>query len=81
MILEPIPHNVGALLPGPGFLARLRSLCDAHGALLIFDEVITGFRHGLGGYQEIAGVLPTSRLSARRWRTASRSVRSAAGVT
>ena len=58
IILEPIPHNVGALLPGPGYLAGLRSLCDTHGTLLIFDEVITGFRHGLGGYQKHAGVLP-----------------------
>ncbi len=58
IILEPIPHNVGALLPQPGFLKRLRELATRHGAVLIFDEVITGFRHGLGGYQEIAGVTP-----------------------
>ena len=51
IILEPIPHNVGGVAPGPVYLAGLRSLCDTHGTLLIFDEVITGFRHGLGGYQ------------------------------
>jgi glutamate-1-semialdehyde 2,1-aminomutase len=58
VILEPIPHNIGAVLPKPGFLERLRELCTANGAILIFDEVITGFRHGLGGYQAIAGVTP-----------------------
>jgi glutamate-1-semialdehyde 2,1-aminomutase len=58
IILEPIPHNVGALLPEPGFLERLRELATRHGTILIFDEVITGFRHGLGGYQQIAGVTP-----------------------
>ena len=58
IILEPIPHNVGALLPQPGFLERLRELATKHGTVLIFDEVITGWRHGLGGYQSIAGVTP-----------------------
>jgi glutamate-1-semialdehyde 2,1-aminomutase len=58
VILEPIPHNIGAVLPEPGFLERLRELCDRHGTVLIFDEVITGFRHALGGYQSIAGVTP-----------------------
>jgi len=58
VIVEPIPHNVGALLPRDGFLETLRALCSAHGAVLIFDEVITGFRHGLGGYQAICGVTP-----------------------
>ncbi len=58
LIVEPIPHNVGALLPAPGFLAGLHQLCHAHGAILIFDEVITGFRHALGGYQQICGVVP-----------------------
>jgi glutamate-1-semialdehyde 2,1-aminomutase len=58
VILEPIPHNIGAVLPKPGFLERLRELCTANGAVLIFDEVITGFRHGLGGYQAISGVTP-----------------------
>ena len=58
VILEPIPHNVGAILPKPGFLEGLRALCDEFGALLIFDEVITGFRHALGGYEAIARVRP-----------------------
>ena len=58
VILEPIPHNIGAVLPKPGFLERLRELTERSGTVLVFDEVITGFRHGLGGYQEIAGVTP-----------------------
>ena len=58
IILEPIPHNIGAVLPQPGFLERLRELATAHGTVLVFDEVITGFRHGLGGFQSIAGVTP-----------------------
>ncbi len=58
IILEPIPHNIGAVLPKPGFLEQLRELATKHGTVLVFDEVITGFRHGLGGYQAIAGVTP-----------------------
>ncbi|MBL8291615.1 MAG: aspartate aminotransferase family protein [Bryobacterales bacterium] len=58
IILEPIPHNVGCLMPQPGFLQGLREIADANGIVLIFDEVITGFRHSLGGYQKIAGVTP-----------------------
>jgi glutamate-1-semialdehyde 2,1-aminomutase len=58
IIVEPIPHNVGALLPVPGFLERLRELATLHGTVLIFDEVITGFRHTLGGYQQLCGVTP-----------------------
>jgi glutamate-1-semialdehyde 2,1-aminomutase len=58
IILEPIPHNIGAVLPKPGFLEGLRALCDRYGTVLVFDEVITGFRHALGGYQAIAGVTP-----------------------
>jgi glutamate-1-semialdehyde 2,1-aminomutase len=58
IILEPIPHNIGAVLPQPGFLERLRELATKHGTVLVFDEVITGFRHALGGYQSIAGVTP-----------------------
>ena len=58
IILEPIPHNIGAVLPRPGFLERLRELANAHGTVLVFDEVITGFRHALGGYQSISGVTP-----------------------
>ena len=58
IILEPIPHNIGAVLPLPGYLERLRELATRHGTVLVFDEVITGFRHGLGGYQAAAGVTP-----------------------
>ena len=58
IILEPIPHNIGAVLPHPGYLERLRELATRHGTVLVFDEVITGFRHGLGGYQAVAGVTP-----------------------
>ncbi len=58
IILEPIPHNIGCVLPQIDFVQTLRRLCDEHGIILIFDEVITGFRHGLGGYQETLGVLP-----------------------
>jgi glutamate-1-semialdehyde 2,1-aminomutase len=58
IIVEPIAHNSPGLLPRPGFLEGLRALCDREGALLIFDEVITGFRHHIGGYQAICGVMP-----------------------
>jgi glutamate-1-semialdehyde 2,1-aminomutase len=58
VILEPVAHNMPGILPADGFLEGLRKLCDERGALLIFDEVITGFRHALGGYQSIAGVTP-----------------------
>jgi len=58
VILEPVPHNVGALLPEQEFLEGLREITRQHGSLLIFDEVITGFRHALGGYQELCGVTP-----------------------
>jgi glutamate-1-semialdehyde 2,1-aminomutase len=58
IILECIPHNIGCVMPHEGYLAGLRELTQAHGTLLIFDEVITGFRHSLGGYQKIAGVTP-----------------------
>jgi glutamate-1-semialdehyde 2,1-aminomutase len=58
VIVEPVAGNMGCVLPDPGFLAGLRRLCDAHGALLIFDEVMTGFRVALGGAQERYGVTP-----------------------
>lgn len=58
IIVEPIAHSMGCVLPQPGFLEGLRELATRHGALLIVDEVITGFRHGLGGYQAICGVRP-----------------------
>lgn len=56
VIVEPVAANMGVVPPEEGFLAGLRRLCDAHGALLIFDEVITGFRLARGGAQEYFGV-------------------------
>jgi glutamate-1-semialdehyde 2,1-aminomutase len=58
VIMEPIPHNVGALVPTDEFVRGLRELCTSTGTVLIFDEVITGFRHALGGYQQLCGVTP-----------------------
>lgn len=58
IFLEAIPHNIGCVLPTLEFAQGLRRLCDAHGIILVFDEVITGFRHGLGGYQAKIGVTP-----------------------
>jgi glutamate-1-semialdehyde 2,1-aminomutase len=58
IILEPIPANAGLYFPQPGFLEGLRRECSAHGALLIFDEVMTGFRVARGGAQEIYGIQP-----------------------
>jgi len=58
IIVEPVAGNMGVVPPGPGFLPGLRALCDTHGALLIFDEVITGFRLAYGGAQALYGVRP-----------------------
>ena len=58
IIVEPIAGNMGVVAPAPGFLAGLRAICDEHGALLIFDEVITGFRASYGGAQGLLGVTP-----------------------
>lgn len=58
VIVEPVGANMGVVLPGDGFLQGLRSLCTAYGALLIFDEVITGFRLGFTGAQGYFGVTP-----------------------
>jgi glutamate-1-semialdehyde 2,1-aminomutase len=58
VIIEPYVGNMGLVLPQPGYLAALRALCTKHGALLIFDEVMTGFRVAPGGVQEREGVLP-----------------------
>jgi glutamate-1-semialdehyde 2,1-aminomutase len=58
VILEPVPANAGLYLPEPGFLELLRSLCNESGAVLIFDEVMTGFRLSPGGAQEIYGIVP-----------------------
>ena len=56
IIVEPVAGNMGCVLPKEGFLEGLRSLCDTHGAVLIFDEVMTGFRLAPGGAQERLGV-------------------------
>jgi glutamate-1-semialdehyde 2,1-aminomutase len=80
VILEPVLCNSGCLLPNPGYLGAIRDLCDRSGALLIFDEVITGFRISLGGAQEffkvrpdiatfgkaLAGGAPLSAIAARK---------------
>jgi glutamate-1-semialdehyde 2,1-aminomutase len=58
VIVEPYAGNMGLVLAVPGFLQRLRELCTANGALLIFDEVMTGFRVGRGGVQGREGVVP-----------------------
>ena len=58
IIVEPVAANMGVVPPEPGYLETLRRLCDASGVLLIFDEVITGFRVARGGAQERYGVLP-----------------------
>lgn len=58
VIVEPIAANMGVVAPEPGFLEELREICDENGALLIFDEVITGFRTAYGGMEEITGVFP-----------------------
>lgn len=58
VILEPVTGNMGVILPEKGFLEKLRELTSANGTLLIFDEVMTGFRIGRGGVQERYGVMP-----------------------
>ena len=58
VIVEPIAGNMGVVPPAPGFLEALRALCDASGALLVFDEVITGFRVARGGAQQLYGISP-----------------------
>jgi glutamate-1-semialdehyde 2,1-aminomutase len=58
VIVEPVAANMGVVPPEPGFLAELRDRTREHGALLVFDEVITGFRLGRGGAQERFGILP-----------------------
>jgi len=56
--VEPVAANMGVVPPQPGFLEGLREICDRHGALLLFDEVITGFRIAYGGAQQVYGVRP-----------------------
>ena len=58
IIVEPVAGNMGCVLPEPDFLPGLRDLCDSHEVVLIFDEVMTGFRLSRGGAQELYGVLP-----------------------
>lgn len=58
VIVEPVAGNMGVVPPEPGFLETLRTLCHSAGALLVFDEVITGFRVSRGGAQELYGVTP-----------------------
>ncbi len=58
MLVEPIAGNMGFVEPAEGFLQGLRNLCDRHGSLLVFDEVMTGFRVAWGGYQNVCGVRP-----------------------
>jgi len=58
IIVEPIAGNMGVVPPAPGFLEGLRSLCDRHGIVLIFDEVISGFRASKGGAQALLGINP-----------------------
>jgi glutamate-1-semialdehyde 2,1-aminomutase len=58
VILEPIVGNMGVVLPQPGFLETCRELCTKHGAVLIFDEVMTGFRVAYGGAQSLFGITP-----------------------
>ncbi|PYT09637.1 MAG: glutamate-1-semialdehyde-2,1-aminomutase, partial [Acidobacteria bacterium] len=58
VIIEPVAGNMGCVLPGPGYLEAVRKITSQHGALLILDEVITGFRVAYGGAQELYGVKP-----------------------
>jgi glutamate-1-semialdehyde 2,1-aminomutase len=72
VIVEPIPANAGLYFPEPGFLDLLRQQCSEYGAVLIFDEVMTGFRVARGGAQEIYGVSPDLTalgkvIACRRW--------------
>src|SRR5262249_2027650 len=58
VIVEPVAANMGVIPPRPGFLEGVRRTCDRYGAVLIFDEVITGFRVARGGAQALFGVTP-----------------------
>jgi len=58
IIVEPVAGNMNCILPVPGFLQGLREVCDQYGTVLIFDEVMTGFRVGLGGVQGLYGIKP-----------------------
>lgn len=65
VILEPLPMNFGSMLPDPGYTELLRELCSAHGALLIFDEVLSGFRSSLLGAAGVLGVSPDMAVYAK----------------
>ncbi len=58
VLVEPLMHNIGCIPFEPGYAEGLKALCERRGVLLIFDEIITGFRHALGGYQSIIGITP-----------------------
>ena len=58
ILVEPVAGNMGFIRPAEGFLQGLRAICDRHGSLLVFDEVMTGFRTAWGGYQNLCGVRP-----------------------
>ena len=77
ILVEPVAGNMGCVPPAPGFLEALRLLCDASGALLVFDEVITGFRVARGGAQELLRrhARPDRARQDRRRRPAARRVR------
>jgi len=63
--MEPVLCNSGVIAPQPGYLAKVAALCAQHGVLLIFDEVITGFRLASGGAQEVYGVVPDLAVYAK----------------
>jgi glutamate-1-semialdehyde 2,1-aminomutase len=65
VILEPVLHNAPTILPLPGFHQHLRDLCDKYGVVLVWDEVVTAFRHHIGAYQTIAGVTPDLTMIAK----------------
>jgi glutamate-1-semialdehyde 2,1-aminomutase len=65
LIMEPILCNTSVIVPRPGYLEGVRQLCDQHGVVLIFDEVITGFRVGLSGAQGLLGVTPDLAVFAK----------------
>jgi glutamate-1-semialdehyde 2,1-aminomutase len=80
IIVEPVAGNMNCVPPAPGFLEGLRALCDKHGVVLIFDEVMTGFRVALGGAQGYYGITRTCPPSARSSAAACRSAASAASA-
>ena len=73
IFIEPVAHSCGCLLLKPGFLKFLRQVCDTYGCLLVYDEIITGFRHGLEGPARSKACTRTSPRSERRWPTDSSS--------